>query len=157
MHDGGAGSRRIEAISAKALRQAVVETGAMSDPNTEMYRAEMCRAAALARRPDGFTLIELMIVVAAVAILAAIAVPSYNDAVRKSRRGQAKADLVECAQTAERHHTSFNSYATFTLPVNSSPREAGATARYTLALNPAPGQSTFTITATALNDQANDT
>ncbi|MGH8758691.1 MAG: type IV pilin protein [Burkholderiales bacterium] len=64
-------------------------------------------------RIAGFTLIELMIAVAVVAILAAIAYPAYQDAVRKSRRGQAKADLVELAQRAERYHTISNSYAGF--------------------------------------------
>jgi type IV pilus assembly protein PilE len=65
------------------------------------------------RAVRGFTLIELMIVVAVIAILAAIAYPSYQDAVRKSRRGQAKADLVELAQRAERFHTVNNTYAGF--------------------------------------------
>ncbi len=105
----------------------------------------------------GFTLIELMIVVAAVAILAAIALPSYNDAVRKSRRGQAKADITEYAQVAERFHTANNTYVNFdtafALP-NQSPREVGATARYNLRY--VTTQNTFTITATAQGDQAND-
>src|SRR5690554_6217446 len=61
----------------------------------------------------GFTLIELMVVVAVVAILAAIAIPSYQEQVRKSRRGQAQADLVELAQRAERSHTVNNTYAEF--------------------------------------------
>lgn len=111
-------------------------------------------------KSKGFTLIELMIVVAAVAILAAIAIPSYNDAVRKSRRGQAKADMVEYAQMAERFHTINGTYVGFDvvpgapLPLQ-SPREAGATARYTLDYG-TPTASTFTITATALGDQTND-
>ncbi len=101
----------------------------------------------------GFTLIELMITVAVVAILAAIAVPSYNDQVRKSHRGQAKADLVEYAQRAERFHTVNNTYTGFALGTNRSPREGG-TARYTVAIQQTA--NTFTITATPQNTQARD-
>lgn len=104
----------------------------------------------------GFTLIELMIVVAVVAILAAIAYPSYAEHVRKSRRAQAKADLVELAQLAERYHTVNNTYVGFALPFNQSPREPGATAWYRLALEPAATQSTFTLTATAQAAQTAD-
>ena len=121
--------------------------------------ASVRRAYAPAWRPKGFTLIELMIVVAVVAILAAIAFPSYNDSVRKSRRGQAKADMVEYAQIAERFHTINNTYKDFDLVPGAplptqSPREAGATARYRLVYTTT--QSTFVITATALNDQTKD-
>lgn len=104
----------------------------------------------------GFTLIELMVAVAVVAILVSIALPSYNDAVRKSRRGQAKADITEYAQQAERYHTVQNTYVGFALPVGQSPREAGSAARYTLRLNPLPTQNTFTIQAIAQGSQAND-
>lgn len=103
----------------------------------------------------GFTLIELMIVVAVVAILAAIAYPSYQDQIRKSRRGQAKADLAEYAQQAERWHTVNNSYLNFALPRNQSPREAGSIARYNLALSTQTA-NTFVITATAVNGQQQD-
>lgn len=75
-------------------------------------------------RAQGFTLIELMIVVAVVAILAAIAYPSYSEHIRKTRRAQAKADLVEYMQMAERFHTVNNTYVGFTLPHTLSPREA---------------------------------
>lgn len=53
----------------------------------------------------GFTLIELMITVAVVAILASIAYASYQDSVVKTRRGSARACLSEVAQTMERRYT----------------------------------------------------
>lgn len=95
----------------------------------------------------GFTLIELMTVVSIIAILAAIAYPAYQDQVRKSRRAQAKADLIEYAQLAERHFSVNNSYSDFVSPSDQSPREGG-TAYYTVAFE-SDSASTFTITATA--------
>ena len=111
----------------------------------------------LMARVRGFTLLELMIVVAVVAILAAIAYPSYQDQIRKSRRAQAKADLVEYAALAERFHTTNNTYEGFSLPVTVSPREAGAAVHYNLT--PAGAfttANTFTITATPTTGQSAD-
>ncbi len=108
------------------------------------------------RRARGFTLIELMIVVAVVAILAAIAWPSYQEHVRKARRAQAKADIVEYAQMAERFHTVNNTYVGFALPSNKSPREAGAPEYYSVGLNPLPTTNSFTIVAEPRNAQAED-
>ena len=56
-------------------------------------------------KAKGFTLIELMIVVAVIAILASIAYPSYQDSVRKTRRADAKEVLLEGAQWMERFFT----------------------------------------------------
>ncbi|XHI64426.1 hypothetical protein ABZP12_01543 [Xanthomonas euvesicatoria] len=110
---------------------------------------EHSRARAMTRtvaQMRGFTLIELMIVVAVVAILSAIAYPSYTEHVRKSRRAQAKVDLVEYGQLAERFHTVQNTYIGFSLPSTVSPREGG-TAAYSLALSQQT-QSGYVITAT---------
>lgn len=109
------------------------------------------------KRAYGFTLIELMIVVAVVAILAAIAYPNFSDSVRKSRRGQAKADMVEVAQILERFHTVNNSYvldaATKAGLPTQSPKKG--TARYDIAIS-GESQSAFLITATPKTGQDKD-
>ncbi len=63
-------------------------------------------------RVSGFTLIELMIVVVIVAILAGIAVPSYNSSIRKSRRTEAKTALLDFAAREERLYATQNAYST---------------------------------------------
>lgn len=111
------------------------------------------------RLARGFTLIELMVVVAIVAILAAVAYPSYEDSIRKSRRGQAQADLVELATQAERFHTVNNTYAGFwdSLPDERkvSPRE-GAEVAYQLDMEEVTS-STFTLVAEPQGRQLKDT
>ena len=60
----------------------------------------------------GFTLIELMIVVAIVAVLAAIAYPSYSQYLFRSRRAEGRELLMRVAAAQERYYTNFNQYAT---------------------------------------------
>lgn len=105
-------------------------------------------------RPRGFTLIELMIVIAIIAILSAIAYPAYQRYVLRTYRAQAKADLVEYAGLAERYHTANNTYSDFALPTTVSPRDA-STSRYTLSLSDT-SSSAFTITAAPGSVQSND-
>ena len=62
------------------------------------------------RKPRGFTLIELMIVVAVVGILVAVTLPMYQEHVRKSRRQEAKATLLRIAQLQERHYAANSTY-----------------------------------------------
>lgn len=107
------------------------------------------------RRNAGFTLIEIMIVVAIVAILAAIAYPAYTDQMRKTRRADAKATLMENAQAAERYYTQNGTYAGHNLLYTVSPKDSG-TKFYNITPSPILTAQTFTLTATPINGQASD-
>ena len=61
----------------------------------------------------GFSLIELMIVVAIIGLLAAVAYPAYTDSVRKGKRAEARAALMDLLQQQERYMTQTNTYETF--------------------------------------------
>lgn len=120
------------------------------------------------RQTEGFTLIELMITVAIVAILAAIAYPSYRDQVNSSRRSDAQGALSSFALAMERYYTRSNTYlgaaGTQLAPANSGapwvfPTEApldGATKYYNLTIKAGATQSTYTLVATPKGAQAGD-
>lgn len=107
----------------------------------------------------GFTLIELMIVVAIVAITAAIALPSYQNQIQKTRRGVAKADLIELTSFMQRFYTENNRFdqdraaTAVALPFNESPTD-GATKYYDLTLVVA--RSSYTLSAAPKGAQASD-
>ena len=67
----------------------------------------------LQHRDHGFTLIELMITVAIIAILAAIAYPAYTDQIRKGKRAECRSGLLQSMQQQERYYTQFNQYIDF--------------------------------------------
>lgn len=75
------------------------------------------------RASSGFTLIELMIAVAIVAILAAVAVPSYMDSVWKGKRAEGKAAIMKTLQAEERWYTQSNTYVAY---ASASPPSGGA-------------------------------
>ncbi|MBO8087339.1 MAG: prepilin-type N-terminal cleavage/methylation domain-containing protein [Marichromatium sp.] len=81
-------------------------------------------------RPHGFTLIELMITVAIIAILAAVALPSYRIYIERSYRAEAKTALLQNAQFLERHYAKRSSYldgaSLPTLPITQVPASGGA-------------------------------
>lgn len=88
----------------------------------------------------GFTLIELMIVVAIIAILAAIAYPSYVQHVVKTRRAAAEACLLETAQFMERYYTTKLTYVGAALPAQNCASDL--TAHYAFAIKGAPAAPT---------------
>ena len=107
------------------------------------------------KRSRGFTLIEIMIVVAIVAILAAVALPSYKSYVLKTRRADALSTLTQTQAILERCYAQTLSYAvacsdTPTFPFTS------AQAFYNISLSNQTA-TTYTLTATTINAQTADT
>jgi type IV pilus assembly protein PilE len=105
-------------------------------------------AAAARRAGRGFTLIEVMITVAILGILAAVAFPSYQENVRKGRRADGQAVLMEAAQFMERFHTQNFRYdrnvanvaVALPTPLTAAPKE-GASKHYDISLQAVAAQS----------------
>jgi type IV pilus assembly protein PilE len=106
----------------------------------------------------GFTLIELMIVVAIVAIIVALGYPSYRNHVMKTHRAEGMGELLDLADRLERFYSDRGTYAGATLGNGATDLRAVATERghYNLAIT-AQDAIAFTITATPQGAQADDT
>lgn len=105
---------------------------------------------------SGFTLIEVMIVLAIVGILSAIAYPSYQSHIVSTRRSTATGCLSEVAQQMERRFTASLSYnSTTTLPIANCTTDL--TGFYALSFSTGePNASTYKIQAIPQGAQTRD-
>lgn len=100
-------------------------------------------------RQTGFTLIEVMIAVLIIAVLSAIAYPSYDNHVTNSRRAAAAGCLMERAQFMERFYTTNMSYADAPAPAQCQDLQG----HYTVSIENL-GDMTYTLLATPQGRQA---
>jgi len=104
----------------------------------------------------GFSLIELVIALAIVAILTAIALPSYAAYMRKSVRADAQAYITDAANRQQQYLADRRAYAGSMSALNMA-LPATLSGKYTFAVVAADGPPpTFTITGTATGDQVHD-
>jgi type IV pilus assembly protein PilE len=124
----------------------------------------------------GFTLIELMIVLAIIAVIAAVALPSYQGQVRKSRRAEAVTFMSQVQQAQERYRANISKYGdrfvltggSLSRVISDDPNDPNAAiygsaatayatsgSYYTLGLSSATG-SGYTVFANAQGSQVND-
>ncbi|MCW8924966.1 MAG: prepilin-type N-terminal cleavage/methylation domain-containing protein [Xanthomonadales bacterium] len=95
----------------------------------------------------GFSLIELMIVIAVITILVMLSYPSYANFIRKANRAQAQTALLDWANRQEVWRADHPSYSNAINPAN--------TEHYTYSI--VSTATSFTLTATAIGSQATDT
>ncbi|WP_422084417.1 type IV pilin protein [Variovorax sp.] len=120
-------------------------------------------------RGEGFTLIEMMITVAVIAILSAIAYPNYKEHVAKGKRAQAKASLSQAQQWLERHYSENYSYkksadgtdvnqagGAFKSQFSTSPLPGEGAANYNITLTPNDKGTGYTLKAVRTGSMSGD-
>tara|TARA_R110002072_G_scaffold154_1_gene949 strand:+ start:1697 stop:2134 length:438 start_codon:yes stop_codon:yes gene_type:complete len=98
-------------------------------------------------RNSGFTLVELMVVVAIIGILTAIVMPSYNENVRRTKRADAASALVQLSQAMERYFSANYTYlGAAAAGVNIG---APASTTFTSTQSPLTGAAAYNLTISA--------
>jgi len=108
------------------------------------------------QRAYGFTMIEVMVVVAVVCILAAVAYPSYTAYVIRSNRSAAEAHLLDLAQAEQQYLADNRAYAPTVAALNMT-TPAAVSSKYTILIEVQDGPPpSYVITATPTGTQAQD-
>lgn len=102
----------------------------------------------------GFSLVELMVVIAIIAILASIGIPTYNNFILKSHRSEAKSELLSASNAADNFEIRNGSFPSGS-NINSFYHANTQSGLYTLSYSNTG--SSYTITATAQGSQTSDT
>jgi type IV pilus assembly protein PilE len=119
-----------------------------------MYLTENLRRKGEMRSRLGFTLLELLVVVAVVAILVAIALPSYSAHIRKGRRAAAETHLMDIAQRQQQYFLDTRGYASSVAALNlATPSDVSD--YYVISITTAAGPPPA-FTAKATPDPAKD-
>lgn len=109
------------------------------------------------RKSSGFTMVELMIVVAIIAILAAIAIPSYRRYVVRANRTEASKALADLAARQERFYYTNNGFTGTLADLNGTTTMATRHYAFSMVASAASvAPATYTVTATPTGTQASD-
>jgi type IV pilus assembly protein PilE len=103
----------------------------------------------------GFTLIELMIAVAILAVVMGIAIPSYTQWVIQSGRADGKAELFRVAQVLERCYTRYSTYTANECAIGDGATTESEKGKYQITVDSTA--ATFTLTAAPQGGQTKDT
>jgi len=111
------------------------------------------------RANRGFTLMELLIVIAVVAILSMIAIPSYIEYIRKGKRSEGAAALADLLMRQERYRAEHPTYGTMVQLFGTALKVTefnNSFKYYSLSVGGSPTASVYSLTATRKGDLAND-